>query len=140
MKTKTALLALGCSFLIACSGGGSDDGATGTGDGPADGTSTEVAAEITAFQFEPNPLEIKTGTTVEWTNNDNIDHTVTSGEQREQGVPGVSGSKDAKPDGVFRGVLAQKNETFSFTFDEAGTFAYFCEIHAGMTGEVIVTN
>ncbi len=126
-KTSVAFAAL--LLLGACSSGTDD---------PTSATEGDVGARIVTFQFEPDPLEIEVGTSVTWTNTDNIDHTVTSGVQREQGVPGVSEDEAAQPDGEFRGELPEKDATFSFTFESAGEFTYFCEIHAGMTGTVIV--
>lgn len=144
-KSLAPLMITGLLALAACGSDGMDDGASGdTGGSSGDsqekesdgGNATEVI--ISAFQYKPNPLEIEVGTTVIFTNDDNIDHTVTSGKQRDGGVPGVDKSTKTKPDGVFDGELPKKGDTFEFTFDEAGEFPYFCEIHAGMTGTVIV--
>ncbi|MFP5298592.1 MAG: plastocyanin/azurin family copper-binding protein [Actinomycetota bacterium] len=118
-------------LLIACGGDGEP-----SSNGEATGS---VEVKISAFRYMPDPVEIGVGDTVTWLNDDNIDHTVTSGTQREQGVPGVEEGSDAKPDGIFDGALAEKGETFSFKFDEAGTYPYYCAIHAGMTGTVEVS-
>lgn len=61
-----------------------------------------------------------TGTTVTWTNDDTAAHTVTA------------------DDGSFDERIAA-GETVTVTFDEAGTFAYHCDIHTSMTATVIVT-
>ena len=60
------------------------------------------------------------GTTVTWTNSDSTQHTVTADD----------GSFDS-------GVLAQ-GQTFSHTFDTAGTIAYHCTIHPNMQATVTV--
>lgn len=96
---------------------------------------TEVAIED--FAFAPKRMKVETGDTVTWTNKDDILHTVTSGRGQKQGVPGVTENKDAKPDGVFDQEV-DFEETFEFTFDSSGTYAYFCAIHPGMTGTVVV--
>ena len=81
----------------------------------------EVAVEIVDFTFSPGTVEVAVGTTVTWTNNDTAPHTVT-----------------ADDGGFDSGELAQGG-TFSMTFDTAGTYSYFCEIHPQMTGSVVVT-
>ena len=88
--------------------------------------------------FQPDPLEIEAGTTVTWTSEDDILHTVTSGRGKKQGVPGVSEDVPGKPDGLFDQEMDGAGSTFEFTFEEAGTVKYFCAIHAGMTGTVVV--
>lgn len=134
MKRTIAILSLAALALAAC--GGSDTPGADMGAGSSE---TAAQVQISAFQYRPDPVEIQVGDTVVWTNDDNIDHTVTSGTQREQGVPGVEEGGDARPDGVFDGTLATKGDTFEFTFEEPGRYDYFCAIHAGMTGTVEVS-
>ena len=75
------------------------------------------------------------GTTVTWTQEDAGVHTVTSGTV-VQGTGGVT----EKPDGTFDSGSIATGNTFEFTFDQAGTYTYFCYIHpATMRGEVRVT-
>src|SRR5215471_7571766 len=91
-------------------------------------TSVEAAdgvIEIRIFSFTPSPLSVPKGTTVTWTNGDEITHTVTSG---------APGKKDAR----FEGRLAGKGTTFTHTFTEPGTYQYHCERHQAMTGEIVV--
>jgi plastocyanin len=135
-----ALLALG-----ACGGQGEESAAGATteanGSTPTESTvPAETGAEVTlqTFRFEPGDIEVAPGTTVEWTNEDDILHTVTSGQGQEQGVPGVSKDKDAKPDGLFDQQMDGVGATFTFTFDDAGKYSYYCAIHPGMTGTVTV--
>lgn len=94
---------------------------------------------IRVFAFEPGTLEVPVGQRVTWTNEDRILHTVTSGEAGTKGVPGVSDPVPATPDGAFDRELDGAGTSFSFTFEEAGTYPYFCAIHPGMVGEVVVT-
>ena len=76
--------------------------------------------------FNPKSLTVAMGTTVTWTNNDNIAHTVTSG------VPGT-------PDGIFNSGNMGKGQTFSYMFNSKGTFKYYCSVHPDiMTGTVTV--
>lgn len=86
-----------------------------------DAAGSEVAVSIENFSFG-DTLEVKVGTTVTWTNVDSAPHTVTQ--------TGGGGFQSGKID---------SGGSFSFTFDEPGTFDYFCEYHANMTGTVIVT-
>jgi plastocyanin len=79
---------------------------------------TEV--KIDNFSFGPATLTVPVGTSVTWTNRDDIPHTV------------------ASTDGVFKSKVLDTDEKFSFTFSRAGTYPYFCSIHPKMTGKVIV--
>lgn len=89
--------------------------------------------------YKPSTLEVSTGDTVTWTNEDSgVHHTVTSGEPAGDTVPGVSKGSAAKPDGLFDGDLADAGASFTFTFEEAGTFSYFCNVHPSMTAEIVV--
>jgi amicyanin len=78
--------------------------------------------KIDNFSFGPTALTVSIGSTVTWTNRDDIPHTVVS-------------SDDPK---VFKSKVLDTDEKFSFTFTKAGTYAYFCSIHPKMTGKVIV--
>jgi plastocyanin len=76
--------------------------------------------KIDNFSFAPGSFTVAVGTTVTWTNHDDIPHTVVS------------------TDGVFKSKVMDTDEKFSYTFDKAGTFPYFCSIHPKMTGTVVV--
>lgn len=74
-----------------------------------------------------------------WTNQDEgVHHTATSGLPGDVGVPGVSAAAPPNPDGVFDGDLPDEGDQFTYTFEESGSYAYFCRVHPSMTGEVIV--
>ena len=83
----------------------------------------EVALRNTAFQ--PNEITIPAGTTVRWTNEDTVLHTVDSG------------TRDAPTTDFTSGDLEQGG-TFEHTFDTPGTYPYFCAIHPGMEGVITV--
>lgn len=83
--------------------------------------------EMTNECYIPYSLSIRVGDTVSWSNIDTAAHTVTSG-TLEGGV-----------DGVFDSSLFMSGTTFEFTFDNAGTYPYFCMVHPWMVGEVIVS-
>lgn len=106
---------------------------------PAAEGAEPTTVEVVNISYSPETLEIDSGTEVVWTNEDEgVHHTVTSGLPAEDGVPGVSKGKPPKSDGVFDGDLADTSARFRFTFDEPGTYAYFCRVHPSMTGEVVV--
>ena len=90
------------------------------------GSGDEVMVSMENFVFVEDRIEVPVGTTVTWTNGDSTRHTVTSG-------------ADDSADGTFDSGDIEAGETFSHTFDEAGEFAYFCDIHPTMTGVVVVT-
>jgi plastocyanin len=79
-----------------------------------------MEVKIDNFSFGPATLTVPAGTTVSWTNRDDIPHTVVSTE------------------GVFKSKVLDTDEKFSFTFSKAGSYPYFCSIHPKMTGKVIV--
>lgn len=76
--------------------------------------------KIDNFSFEHQTLTVAVGTTVTWTNRDDIPHTIVS------------------TDGVFKSKARDTDETFSFTFTKAGTYTYFCSVHPKMTGTIVV--
>lgn len=78
------------------------------------------------ISFSPKSITINTGTTIKWTNKDNVAHTVTSG------TPG-------SPNGIFESGNLSNGATFSFMFNTKGTFPYYCKLHQDtMTGTVVV--
>lgn len=105
-----AVLAVGCASTPAAS--------------PATGAVSSGAISIKGFAFDPAQLSVNKGATVTWTNNDGATHTVTSG------VPGT-------PSGKFDQRL-EAGKTFTFTFTDAGTYEFFCNIHTSMKATVLV--
>ena len=109
-------------------------------DGPASGSreKREKTVAIRSFEFRPTHVTVEAGVEVRWVNEDDILHTVTSGIAGDQGVPGVSEDLAPSPDGLFDLELEGKTSTARFTFQEPGTYPYFCAIHSGMSGTVQV--
>lgn len=83
------------------------------------------SVQITMFKFAPASIEVARGTTVNWTNQDQILHTVSAG-------------TPAKKSGQFDQRMPDVGAKFSYEFKDAGTFPFFCDIHQFMTGEVVV--
>jgi plastocyanin len=79
-----------------------------------------ASVTIGNFTFNSPTLTVKPGTTVTWTNADDIPHTVVS------------------KDGVFKSKVLDTGDRFSFTFAKAGQFGYYCSLHPHMTGIVTV--
>ena len=96
------------------------------------GAGASASADCVAANncFSPSPLTVAPGTTVTWTNNDKLSHTITSGK--------VS---DDNAGSLFDSGLVKPGKTFQFTFANAtaGTVNYFCTVHPWMTGQVIVS-
>jgi plastocyanin len=92
--------------------------------GPAMADSLSVA--VRTFQFAPERLTVKAGTRVVWLNEDEIEHTATAGS-----APGR--------DSLFDLPLAHKGARAAFTFEQPGSFAYYCAKHPFMRGEIRVT-
>ncbi len=83
--------------------------------------------------FAPKEEHIAVGDTLVWHNDDSAGHTVTSG------APGQNDSGslfDSTKDPA--GFLIKPTKTWSHTFDKAGEYPYFCQVHPWMLGEVYV--
>jgi plastocyanin len=80
----------------------------------------ETPVKIDNFVFSPNSLTVPAGSTIRWTNQDDIPHNVVS------------------EDKSFKSKVLDTDETFTYTFTKPGTYTYFCSIHPKMTGKVVV--
>jgi plastocyanin len=72
------------------------------------------------FSFSPAMSAVPAGTTITWTNHDDVPHTVVSTEQK------------------FKSPVLDTDGQFSHRFDAPGTYPYFCSIHPKMTGRIVV--
>ncbi len=90
------------------------------------GTSVPGCEETNAC-FVPENVSISSGSTVVWNNDDTAAHTVTSG------------SPTGGPDGIFDSSLLMASASFEVTFDDAGSYDYFCMVHPWMVGTVNVS-
>lgn len=79
-----------------------------------------ASVQIGNFTFKAPVVTVKPGTTVTWTNGDDIPHTVVA------------------KDGSFKSKVLDSGDRFSFTFAKAGQFGYYCSIHPHMTGTIVV--
>jgi plastocyanin len=138
-KVWLCLLAAGLLVLLAACGGGSTTTAststpttvptntpttaptaTPTTASTSTPTGNGTSVTIMSFAFSPASLTVKTGTKVTWTNKDAVTHTVTADQ------------------GAFNSGLLSPGNSFSFTFTQAGTYSYHCNIHHSMTATIIV--
>jgi plastocyanin len=86
---------------------------------PGSARAEDMTVSIDNFTFAPAELAVKVGTTVTWTNHDDIPHMVVSA-------------------GKFRSKTLDTDDSFSFTFTAAGDYKYFCSLHPHMTGMIKV--
>jgi plastocyanin len=105
-----ALLAAGCQHGPARSSSIS----------PAQSPSATQRVTVDNFSFNPATLTVAPGTTVTWTNRDDVPHTITANDKRFASKP------------------LDTDDTFSHVFTQAGTYSYFCAVHPHMTGQIIV--
>ena len=78
------------------------------------------AVNIDNFTFSPPTITVAAGTTVKWTNDDDIPHTVRA------------------VDGSFHSKAMDSADSYSFTFTKPGVYSYFCSLHPKMVGKVVV--
>jgi plastocyanin len=120
---RRAILALLIVSLAAC---GDDDEATTATDAtnapPASEPSTgQVTVDMAGFAFSPREIEVQVGQEVVWANADDFPHTAEA------------------DDGTFdTGDVDAGATSAPVTFDEPGTYPYFCAIHNSMTGTLTV--
>jgi len=95
-------------------------GPTAAGDTSMAASKASIKAGIKSMAFQPNRIEITAGTTVTWTNNDPLEHSVTA------------------VDRSFDSGLIKSGGTWRYTFTRPGTYQFFCQPHPFMKGVVIV--
>ena len=79
-----------------------------------------IEVKIDNFVFTPERLTVKAGTTVTWTNHDDIPHSVASKER------------------LIKSKVMDTDESYSFTFPTPGEYTYFCSLHPHMTATIVV--
>ncbi len=112
LRTHLSMLAIVAAFVTLSA----IEGASAQGNPPP----KAVAIAIDNFKFGVASLEVAAGTTVTWTNRDDVPHTVASTTK------------------IFKSPPLDTGEAFSYTFKEAGTFEYYCSMHPRMIGKIVV--
>ena len=116
MQRKSCVLGVSVLLLALVAGVASKTSAAADNKPPS-----EVTVSIDNFAFSPAVITVAPGTTVRWTNRDDIPHTVVSDDKS-----------------TFKSKVMDTDEQFTFTFAKPGTYSYFCSIHPHMTGKVVV--
>jgi plastocyanin len=119
-KVRTLAVFAGCTALAACGGSSSSQKPAAAPTATAPAAKAPVEVTMRNIRFRPHRVVIHLGQTVRWTNDDQVDHTVASS-QLKVASEGIGPGK-----------------TFSYAPKRRGTFAYFCTIHAGQTGVLVV--
>jgi plastocyanin len=83
--------------------------------------SGETQLTIDNFTFKPDAVTVPVGTRIVWVNDDDIPHSI------------------VETTGKFHSPALDTEDKFSFTFDKAGSYEYFCGLHPHMKGKVVVT-
>lgn len=105
-------------LMLALAGAAVIAGTVQAADAPA-----AVQVNIFNYKFDPETVTVPAGTTVTWTNKDEIPHTVASSDNKFKGSSGLD-----------------TGDSYSYTFTEPGTYSYYCTLHPFMKGKVIVTS
>lgn len=87
----------------------------------APATTASNSVDISGMQFQPATIRVKAGEKITWINNATMPHTVTS-----------------PNDGLLASQQLNRGSVFSHTFEQPGTYTYYCALHPSMTGTVIV--
>jgi len=127
MKSKPIGVLFGVLTLVAILGIAPHAFAATTQVSMSPGAGSDQSCVAANNCFDPNVVNIAPGDTVTWTNNDKVGHTTTSGQP-----------SDNQTGTVWDSSLVAAGKSYSFTFQNAGDYKYFCMVHPWMTGEIVV--
>ncbi len=108
------------SFACAAAVAGLLGCGTGIALGTAFARADNATVKIDNFSFTPQRVTVKAGTTVTWTNQDDIPHTVASSTR------------------AFKSKALDTDDKFRFMFMTPGSYDYFYSLHPHMTGTIVV--
>ena len=131
-RSRFLLVAAASSLLLgtACSSSG------GSAATKAEGGGEGVPVSTALLTFDPKEVRVAEGQTVTWVGGDNITHVLVEGDY----TVGSDGLRtEESDDKAFNLRLTKKDQKVSYTYDKPGTFTYFCTIHKGMNGAVVVS-
>lgn len=89
---------------------------------PGNSTLVSIVDNARSDSYSPNPVEVQVGETVTWINEDSAVHTATANDR------------------TFDSGVLMEGDSFSFTFDKEGGYAYYCDVHPNMVGTVMVSS
>jgi plastocyanin len=115
---RAALACAGMAAVIALTGCGDDGSSPATGSEAAAASTNQI--DIADFKYMPDAVAVSAGAEVTWTNSDDAPHT-------------ASASDDSFDTGDL-----DRGDSKTITFDEPGTYAYFCRFHPFMKATVEV--
>ena len=110
----------------------SDTGAASKAADKVDGVPVNTAL----LAFSPDTVKVAKGQTVTWVGGDDITHVLVEGSFKV-GSDGLR--TEQTDDKAFNLRLTKKGQQVSHTYDKTGTFTYYCTIHHGMNGTVVVS-
>jgi plastocyanin len=121
------------TLLLSAACGSSDSSASSNAAAPkADGASVGTAL----LAFDPKSVRVQQGQTVTWVGGDNITHVLVEGTY-SVGSDGLR--TEQTDDKAFNLRLTKKGQSVSHTYSKPGTYTYYCTIHHGMNGTVVVS-
>ena len=128
---RALIPALLATLVVTAACGGAETSNAADADGEAAGN----VVTMSLLDFSPETVKIAKGETVTWKNGSAIEHVLVQGTYDVDGNGLRSSEKD---DGTFSLKVSKKGQAVEHTYDEPGTFDYFCTIHKGMNGTVEV--
>lgn len=117
LRMKLGIVVMGIAVLA---GGLGSALARGHQQGQSQQQAAETKITIDNFSFTPQDVTVPVGTTVTWVNQDDVPHTVVSNDKK------------------FKSKALDTDDKFSYKFDQAGTYEYYCSVHPKMTAKVTV--
>ena len=121
MRPTGKLLSLLCvaalAGLVLTACGGDEEPAT---EAPAGSSAATTEVDIAEFKYVPETITVTAGDTVTWTNSDEAPHTATADDE------------------AFDTGDLQRGQKGEVTFEEPGSYPYYCRFHAFMKGTVEV--
>lgn len=134
VTVRVTLLALAL-LATSCSDGASETTSKGASQTPKQGNTRTVEAEVVDTAFKPLELTVDAGTTVKWTQTGRQPHSVTAADDAYDSNPTCSPLRSDECLG--------EGDVFTHTFEEPGTYLYYCRVHGlpdgtGMVARIIV--
>ena len=120
MSRTAGALVLAAVVLAGCNSSGAPSSGASAGGGASTASGHTATVVVKDFRFTPGNLTVTKGTKVTWKFEDSSQHTVLAGDKS------------------FKSKALSNDQTYSYTFNTAGSYDYICSIHQYMTGKIIV--